>query len=179
MADNQIEELSSDGTVGGGGGNPWIPLIAVIVIMPLVSVPITNFVLIPKIKAAVGASGYAEKAEDGGHGGNEHADAHAEGQMIQYAFDPIVANLSGSMKSRYIKVSFTVEGNDADFTAVMEANKAKIKDVTLGVLNALSMRDLEQPGINNIVRNDLLSAFNTLMKRKVIHQVYFTEFVIQ
>lgn len=183
MADEQIQEIPADGAtaVEGGGGNPWVPVIAVIVMLPVLSFAMTQFVLIPKIKAAVGADAAAAPAEE--HAKGENGDGRAEGEgaaaMIQYPFDDIVANLSGSMQSRYVKVSFTAEGNDPEFEALMEKNKVKIVDITLGVLNSLSMKDLEQPGIKNIVRNDLLSAFHTLMKKKVIHQIYFTAFVVQ
>lgn len=177
MADEQIEELPADGAAGGsGGGNPWIPVIAIIIMLPVLSFAMTQFVLIPQIKSAVGAQSSDAKAKaseaDATH-------AAADDTVFQYAFDDIVANLSGSMQSRYVKVSFTVEGDDPEFEALMESNRVKLVDITLGVLNALSMRDLEQPGIQNIVRNDLVSAFNTLMKKKVIHRVYFTTFVVQ
>jgi len=182
MADEQIEELPAEGAaVAGGGGNPWIPVIVILIMLPVLSFAMTEFVLIPKIKTAVGA----DKTAPGNHTGEGHGKGHGDGDakagkvMTQYAFDDIVANLSGSMQSRYVKVSFTVEGDDPNFEALMDANKVKMVDITLGVLNSLSMRDLEQPGIKNIVRNDLLSAFHTLMKKKVIHQIYFTAFVVQ
>lgn len=183
MADEQIEELPADGAVaGGGGGNPWIPVVVLLIMTPVLSFAMFQFVLLPKMKTELGA----QDAKADAHGEDAHADAHGDAHddahgaaMTQVGFDDIVANLSGSMQSRYVKVSFTAEGSDPNFETMMESNRVKIVDITLGVLNSLSMKDLEQPGIKNMVRNDLLSAFHTLMKKKIIHQIYFTEFVVQ
>lgn len=189
MAEEQVQEIPAGGDAGGGGGNPWIPVIAVIVLFPILSFVMTQFVLIPKIQAAVGAAGEDAHGGGDGHGDDAHGggdgsgdDAHggdADAPMIQYKFDDIVANLHGTMQSRYVKVSFTAEGSDPDFEALMETNKVKITDITIGVLNALSMKDLEQAGVKNIVRNDLLNAFHTALKGKVIHQIYFSNFLVQ
>lgn len=184
MAEEQVQELPADGStpVESSGGNPWIPVIAVVILSPVISFAVAQFVVIPKILAAVNVNTHGAPAAEGeaAEGEGEGAEgAVDEAAMVQYAFDSIVANLSGSMQSRYVKVSFTAEGDDPDFESLMEKNKVKIIDITIGILNSLSMKDLEQPGIKNIVRSDLLNSFHTLMKKKVIHQIYFTDFVVQ
>lgn len=102
MADEKIEEI----TPGGGGGNPLIPAIAVLVLMPVLSFVLTKFLFIPQIQGAVttalmeatggdvefeagggdahgGSGGHGEQAADAHGGGGGHgepaADAHGGG----------------------------------------------------------------------------------------------------
>ena len=80
MADEKIEEI----TPGGGGGNPMIPAIAVLVLMPVLSFVLTKFLFIPQIQSAVTtalmeATGGDVEFEAGGgdaHGGGSSGGGH-------------------------------------------------------------------------------------------------------
>ena len=92
MANEQIEEITPEagGTKGGGGGNPMIPAIAVLVLMPVISFGLTKFVFIPQIQSAVtesvlgaagvkngsGASHNVSNEASGGHGSEGSAESH-------------------------------------------------------------------------------------------------------
>ncbi len=90
MANEQIEEITP-GSGAGGGGNPLIPAIAVLVLMPVLSFVLTKFLFIPQIQGAVTtalmeATGGNVEFEAGGdaHGGGDShgepaADAHGGG----------------------------------------------------------------------------------------------------
>ena len=62
---------------------------------------------------------------------------------------------------------------------LFEANKARMTDVTLNVLSALTLADLEEPGSKNVLREKLVAAYNEALGRKVADQVYFSDFVVQ
>jgi flagellar protein FliL len=102
--------------------------------------------------------------------------AAAEGT---YELKDVVANLSGAMRSRYIKVSFTLEGKDKNFPELMKTNDAKIRDATLAVLSDLTIQDLEEPGVKNILRNNILTSINQALRSSAVEQLYFSEFVVQ
>lgn len=186
-APSAAEEKSSGGGIGG-----LIPIIAVVILLPVLSFVMTEYVLIPRMKSSFGEAlqPHEEKAEhaagieahgDDGHGkkGKDHGDGYGDGHGAGYEFKDIVANLSGSLKSRYIKVSFTVEGHGDDFNYRMEANRARLIDAALSVLTSLSITDLEEPGVKNIVRNDLINQFHTVLQDRIIDGLYFSEFVVQ
>ena len=130
-------------------------------------------------------SGIAQAAEgeDGGSGGSAAPpEPPAEGEAVAistYEFDGIIANLAGAMRSRYVKVSFMIEGSDPEFSTTIEKFRPKLIDATIGVLSALSIQDLEDAGVKNVLRNDLMGAFENVMRKRLVEGLYFSEFVVQ
>jgi len=164
------------------GGNPWIAVIAVIILVPGISFALTQYVLIPRINASLtethektaAAAEKKSKSEKGGKG--EKADAKT---LFSFEFPAIVVNLSGTMGTRYIKVNFTVFSNNPDLQQIMNENKSQLLDIALSVLSSRTMADLEQAGSKNIIRNDLTANFNQALNSDVVTQIYFSEFVVQ
>ena len=181
--------------------SPWVPIIAVCVLMPAISFATTQYVLLPKIRGAVleqkaivhaakpegkgeAKKGHGEAAK-GGHG----KDAHGKGEgaeggggaggAFSYDFENIVVNLSGAMGTRYLKTSFTTLSDNPDLKTLIDENKKQLLDVALSVLSTRTMADLEQPGSKNVVRNDLMANFNQALKSDLVSQIYFSEFVVQ
>ncbi|HCJ12059.1 MAG: hypothetical protein A2Y14_00990 [Verrucomicrobia bacterium GWF2_51_19] len=168
---------------GGMIGNPWLPVIVVIIALPLLSFVVSEFVLIPRVKKAVNAVNKEPAVAEGKT--NEKTEQGKEGEKkgpkvaYSYAFNNIVGNLNGSLQSRYLKISFTAEGTSPKFTSVMENSHVKIVDSTLGLISSLTVEDLEKPGFKNILRNEMLTLFETALGEKIIEQIYFSEFVVQ
>ena len=180
--------------------SPWIPLIAVCVLMPAISFATTQFLLLPKIRGAVleqkaivhaakpegkgeAKKGHGEAAK-GGHGKEEHgkgegAEGGGAGGAFSYDFENVVVNLSGAMGTRYLKTSFTTLSDNPDLKKLIDENKKQLLDVALSVLSTRTMADLEQPGSKNVVRNDLMANFNQALKSDLVSQIYFSEFVVQ
>lgn len=161
--------------------NPWIPIAAVIVAMPILAFLTTMFVLIPSMRSAMTkeeAPAHAPKKSSGGHG-SSHGGGEQGGSKQTMVFNDITANLAGSLQSRYIKVGFTVEGSDASFANTVDENRVRLIDATLTVLSALTLNQLEEPGVKNSIRNDLLNLFESVLGKRVIEQIYFSEFVVQ
>ncbi|HEX4666420.1 MAG TPA: flagellar basal body-associated FliL family protein [Chthoniobacterales bacterium] len=157
----------------------WPPIIAVLVLMPAISFGVTQFVLIPRIKAAVMQSGGKTETVRAEHKEKAH-DKKGEGKGGgSYEFSNIVVNLTGSGGTRYLKASFTVAGSKPDLQEIVTENKNQLLDVAISVLGSKSMTDLESPASKNMVRNDLLESFNQALKDTVVEQLYFTEFVVQ
>lgn len=172
----------------GPAQSPWLPVIVVILIMPVLSFVMTDMVMIPRVKKALGdITRLQQESAQPAAGGplpTEHKDKgkdSKDGKEISKSvkFDNVVANLSGSMKSRFLKVSFEIEGDDDSFKATIEANKTKIIDSALGVLGGLSVTELDEPGTKNIIRSDLIDAFNQVLEKPIVKRLYFSELVIQ
>ena len=160
-------------------GNPLIPALIFAILTPGLTFAVAQFMIVPQIKAAMGLGGGAHGAEHAAAGGNHGGGGHGEAtHATSFEFNDIVANLSESLQSRYIKVSFTVEGTNADMVEIIEGSQAKYIDTVLTILSSLTLKDLEAPGIKNLVRNDLLASFDEISNGLIEH-IYFSEFVVQ
>lgn len=172
-----------------GGIGAWIPVIAIVLLAPVVTWAAVEFVLVPRLKKTLAAAAAPEAAEaahgapaesSGGHGGGHGGGkASKESGSPHFEFTNVVVNLAGTMGTRYLKTSFVVTGADGGIKGVFEAQKPRLTDVTLNVLSSLTLGDLEEPGAKNIIREKLVNAYNQALGRKVADQVYFSDFVVQ
>lgn len=188
MADEAVEDLPE---AGGKAPNPLIPVLAIVIILPVINFLMTNFMIIPGMKTALaetivesgitaeGLGADGEPNSSAAPAESADGDGYVSEGGATYEFDGIIANLAGSMRSRYVKVTFTVEGSDPEFTATMEKNRTKLIDAAIGVLSALTIQDLEDAGIKNVIRNDLIGAFESALRKRVVDALYFSEFVVQ
>ncbi len=172
---------------GGGGAGAWMPVIAVVVLVPVLSYAMAMFVIAPQMEkrfAAVATNAGAAGGE-AAHGAAGKGEGHGkEGEKkgeatFSHEFKDIVSNLAGSMRSRYIKVTFTAYSADANFEKIVEENRAKLLDATIGVLARLSLADLEDAGAKNKVRNEIVYAMEAVLHERVVEEIYFSEFVVQ
>jgi flagellar FliL protein len=187
-ADAPPAALTAPGAGSGGGAMAWIPAIAAILIAPVVSFAVAQFVLVPRfqkklagttvVAEAGSSSAPAAESSPAPSGGKEGAEGKG-GASNSYDFANVVVNLSGTMGTRYLKTSFTVTGPEKDMKATFEANKPRLTDVTLNVLSALSLSELEEPGSKNVLRGKLVTAYNQAIGHHAVDQVYFSDFLIQ
>jgi len=168
-----------------------MPVILVVVLAPVVSWAVAQFVILPQfekklsqiVAAPAAEAGAAEEpaaAEAPEGGGESHEGKKGEaGAANSYEFANVIVNLSGTMGTRYLKTTFKVVGKDNTLRATFESNKDKLLDVTLNVLSSLSLADLEEVGAKNIIREKLINSYNQALGKKTADQVYFTDFVVQ
>lgn len=165
-----------------------LPVLAVVVLAPLLTWVTVEFLLLPRLRQKIAAQATAEPAggvaapAEGGHGSKPAKDAKSgkDGVPSTYEFQNVVVNLAGTMGTRYLKTTFLVTApKDVDIKSVFEGAKPRLTDVTLNVLSSLTLADLEEPGAKNVIREKLVGAYNQALGRKVADQVYFSDFVIQ
>jgi flagellar protein FliL len=178
----------------GGLVKTWLPVVFALVAAPATCWAVAEFVLMPRLQQKLATTaalpvedapasakkdeGGHGKKKEGGHGGKEGEGGGATADT--YEFSNVVVNLSGTMGTRYLKTSFVITGVKPDtIKEAFESNKAKLTDVTLGVLSSLSLSDLEEPGAKNVLREKLVTAYNQALGSRVAEQVYFSDFVVQ
>ena len=164
--------------------SPWMPVIAVLVLMPAISFAVTQFLILPRMRSVLaeqkpnGAAG-KEAEHHGGKEGKEGKGGEHEGGKFSCDFENVVVNLSGSLGTKYLKSSFTFNSSNPNLKKLVEENKKQLLDVAINVLSSRSLADLEPAGAKNVVRSDLMAHFNEALHSDLIEQIYFTEFVIQ
>jgi flagellar basal body-associated protein FliL len=184
------------------GGGSIMPVLAVIVLVPALCYATTQYVLLPKLKAAVGGEGaHAEAAADSGHGGKGHGEKKSEGKKEagghgakkdekgksggsgnyahSHEFGDVIVNLAGVKGTRYLRTKFTLASSDTNLETLIKANENQLRDIAIGVLSTQTLDSLEAPGARNAVRNELIAQFNHALRGELVEQIYFTEFVVQ
>lgn len=192
--DEVIEDLPTETKGKSLRSNPWLPIIAVVVLLPVLSFALVEFVFIPRLQTALAAGPAA--AEDavavpvvrsGGPGappnqaasGGSGNQADASGKAIQlYHFDTIKTNLSNPSNTLII-VKFSVKGSDPEFIRIVDQYRVPLTDATLKVLSLLTRVDIQSPGIQNVVKNDLVARFNQVLGGSLVEDLYFVDFVTQ
>lgn len=165
-------------------GNPWLPVIAVVVLIPVITMVITQSILIPTLKNALGAAGAASgstpAAETAAPAESPKGKKGEETKVVDVLFDNIVVNLAGAKGTRYLKTSFTVYSSGGEAAKKnIEDHKNELLDMAIEVLSAKSLADLADVSAQTTIRNELIENFNQALKSKVIEQLYFSEFVAQ
>jgi flagellar basal body-associated protein FliL len=201
MADPTENKGAPNEPVPGGGLKAWLPLILMAVLMPALAYAMTSFVLLPKLKKALGVETVsAREGESAGHdatsdgkpepkhgaksegkkdGGPGSQDvSRGKGPKIKVPLTKIVVNVSGSLGTRLLLASFTLVGSGSDFKIKVEESTDQLRDIAASILGSKTIADLEKPEARNLIRAELLSQFNSALGGGV-HEIYITEFAIQ
>jgi len=191
-AKDESDALASTPLVPKKSGNPLMPVIAVVVLVPALCYAVMDFVIIPKIKTSLGAPAAPAKADahgakkksdshaakSGGHGGGGHGavDAPAEGVA---PFGSIIVNLAGSNNSRLLKATFSVKSEDPNIADIIKENLPSLRDAANTIMSSQTINSQDIASGRELIRKSLISQFNRLLGGEVIDQVYFDEFVVQ
>lgn len=171
---------------GGGGLKPWLPLLANLVLMPVMGYLTVNFFLLPKTKepAAAEASAPEKKSESkekpAKSEGGEGKAGVAKGERVLVPLSAkVISNIQGTQGTRYLLAAITLEGNGAGFKDIVDKSDAELRDAANSVLTGKSIADIDKPGAKNQIRAELLTVFNGVVGPGIIKQVFLTEFAMQ
>ena len=91
----------------------------------------------------------------------------------------VLVNVSGTAGTRYLLAALTLVGTQAELKESVEKSDAQLRDVASSVLATKTIADLDKPGSRNLIRTELISAFNGVLGDGRVKEIYFTEFAIQ
>lgn len=178
---------------GGGGLSNLIPTIIAVVLAPVLSWAVVNFLMLPRLtqdlKVQLAAamateatkqgdeaehSGPKGEAASGGHGGDAKTTL-----LVRPKFENLTANIAGTQGTRYLKMTFILLGKNAAANRAIDQKNAELVDASLSLISSLSMAELDDAGSKGLVRGRLVAAFNEILKAPMVEQLLFTDFVIQ
>ena len=91
----------------------------------------------------------------------------------------ILVNLAGSKGTRYLQANIVLEGDSPTLDKIVKENDAALRDTAADLLSAKSVSDLDKSDARNVIRAELVSAFNRVLGSGSIRQIYLTEFAVQ
>jgi flagellar FliL protein len=174
-----------------GGIKALLPLIANLVLMPVLAYAMTAYVLVPKLAKRTGSSessaaasshseshgSAAEPKTESAHGGA--GDNNGKTKISVPLSKKTLVNVSGTMGTRYLLAEFVLVGSGASFKDAVEKNDAELRDAAASCLSVKSIGDLEKPGVRNLIRSELITIFNSILGKGAVTELYLTEFAIQ
>jgi flagellar FliL protein len=156
-----------------GGFKAWLPLIATLLLMPLLAYLMTTLVLVPRVQKGLGVTS-ATAAEPA-----EAKRGATTAKKDTVPMNKLLVNVAGTMGSRYLLVSLSLVGSDAEFKTKVQDVEPQLRDLACGALSTKTLADLEKPGARNLIRSELISGFNNILGGAVVQEIYLTEFAIQ
>jgi flagellar protein FliL len=170
-----------------GGFKAYLPLIANLVLMPVLAYAMTAFVLVPKLAnkahaaSETPAKADAHGASDSGKSDSAHGSEAVTGKTkISVPLSKkILVNVSGTMGTRYLLAEPILVGTGPNFRPAVEKADAELRDAAASALSNKSISDLEKPGVRNLVRSELITIFNSILGKGTVTEIYLTEFAIQ
>jgi flagellar FliL protein len=178
-------QKDSSKSAQGSALQAWLPLLGAIVLLPVVAYGITTFILLPKLQKGLGITvpaspAHAPAAAASGHGAPP-ADAKkpGAGAKDQMLLNKMIVNVAGTMGSRFLMTSLTMVSDNENFHTEVTKNEAQLRDTACGILSTKTIPDLEKPGARNLIRSELITAFNNILGASMVREIYFTDFAIQ
>jgi flagellar FliL protein len=157
-----------------GGLLAWLPLIITTLLMPVLAWGMTQFIILPQLEHELGISASASSPA----AGKNKKDKSKE-KTVSVPMNKLLVNVADTMGARYLLVSLAIVGSGPDFQAKITEHDAQLRDIASGVLGSKSLADLEKPGERNLIRNELLSGFNSILGDSTVQEIYLPEFAIQ
>jgi len=164
-------------------GNTLIPILLVVILAPLLTFGTYFFFIQPKMDKIL---------EGGGHGGDhaahsssdkhdDHGDGKSQGTMHHKTIGPLTTNLAGEHRTRFINVTYQIEGTDKKFEDKINHAEAKIKGATISYLSSLTLAAINNnPRMMALIQRELKDKLNAVHGlENVIENLDFTEFSIQ
>jgi flagellar basal body-associated protein FliL len=168
-----------------GGLKPWLPLIANLVLMPVMAYLTITLVASKSHKAATveAKAAASEKGEARGEAKGEEKDKGETGVKGERFYgelkDKILVNVQGTQMSRYLIAKIVLEGNSPAIKDLVEKNDVELRDVAGSVLMGKTIPDLDKPGAKNLIRAELLVVFRNVLGQDAVKQVLLTEYAVQ
>ncbi|OLS03763.1 flagellar basal body-associated FliL family protein [Tissierella creatinophila] len=98
------------------------------------------------------------------------------------ALDEFVTNLKNESKDKgknYLKIQVALMYTDKKNTEIIEANISKIRDIILNDLREKSSAQILEVENTPKLKEKILEKINNSLGKKVIHDIYFTNLVVQ
>jgi len=113
----------------------------------------------------------------GDTGGGSHDSAAAVADF--YSLEPFIVNIDDGDKDRFLKLKVDLEVSSKEVAAELEQRLPQVKDIMIGLLSGQSFSDIRSTEGKDYLREELQTRLNAVVRKGIVRQVFFTEFVVQ
>jgi len=121
-----------------------------------------------------------EEGEEEEEAAEEHRGGHGENNGPR--IDPFVVNLADPGSRRYLRMNLSIAlKKPAEDEPLLQARMPQLRDAVLLLLSSKTAAQLQGPEGKTALRQELIEQVNQVLtkKKKVVKNLYFTEFLIQ
>lgn len=164
MADEELVQEKKK-----GGKLKWIIIVVVLILLGVGGWFGYKMFLAPPAEDAA-------KTEASADGAKAPAEA-VEGQLVP--LPEFLVNLADPLGRRYLKLGLEVEVRDAEASAALTKDQAKIKDTLLMLLSSKTYDQLSTMEDKMALKQEIVDRLNQIVGKGAILRVYITDMVIQ
>jgi len=171
MAEEEKKKKPEEGGEAEAPRKSKLPLIIGLVVALLVLGGGGAFAYFKFVKAdeteasAEGAAAEAKEKEEAGH--------------TMKALDTFVVNLSDKTGRRYLKTTLTLELSGEKIDDELSKKMPKVRDAIIVLLSSKTLDDVSNTQGKFQIRKEVRHRLNKILTGAEVHNVFYTEFVIQ
>jgi len=109
--------------------------------------------------------------------GTQQAQAAAPGPL--FSLETFIVNLADQERSRYLRVTMDLELAKSTDAAVINDRLSQVRDSILMILPSRQFGEIASMEGKIALRDEIIARLNSLFNKKVVTNIFFTEFVVQ
>ena len=109
--------------------------------------------------------------------GTQQAQAAAPGPL--FSLETFIVNLADQERSRYLRVTMDLELAKSTDAGVINDRLSQVRDSILMILPSRQFGEIASMEGKIALRDEIIARLNSLFNKKVVTNIFFTEFVVQ
>ncbi|MDJ0667206.1 MAG: flagellar basal body-associated FliL family protein [Desulfobacterales bacterium] len=110
---------------------------------------------------------------------DEEDEEQAAAMGALFPLDTFIVNLADEKSKRYLKVTMQIELKEGEPLELLEKRLVQVRDIILMILPTKRFQEIRSADGKTLLRQEIMSRLNDLFKKEAVHNIYFTEFVVQ
>ena len=98
---------------------------------------------------------------------------------VMFPLDTFIVNLADEKAKRYLRVTMQIELKPGETVDILEQRLVQVRDIILMILPAKRFQEIRTADGKTLLRQEIMTRLNALLKQDIISNIYFTEFVVQ
>ena len=165
-----------------GGGKGKIIVIIIVVLLLLIAGLVVAFMLLTQTpeesaQAAAGNSNAPQQAQTSNVMGETNARYLRIGPIFQ--LDQFIVNLLSQGGRRYLKISIGLEMTTANLENELNAKRALVRDIIIGILSSKSPEDISTTRGKDKMKEEIVQRLNENLVDGKIRNVFISDMAIQ
>ncbi len=96
-----------------------------------------------------------------------------------FPLDTFIVNLADEERKRYLRVTMQIELKEGEPVEILEHRLVQVRDIILMILPTKRFQEIRSVDGKTMLRQEIMVRLNDLLKKEIINNIYFTEFVVQ